>query len=78
MKKLFFTTIALIAFSGTSIANIKEINNYLLISKSKIVILEEKEPTLCQDRAIALYERYIGNGPDDWDLFNHLMSACEV
>lgn len=74
MKKLLFTAIAVIAFSGVSMAETKEVKfNKIEIS---VVKKKEKEATPCQNAAINTYEQLIGQGADDWDLLNALLSKC--
>lgn len=58
MKKLVFTAIAMIAFSGAAMAS-------------------TVEATPCQDAAIDFYEAIIGDGEDDPELLNELLSHCE-
>jgi hypothetical protein len=79
MKKLVFTAIAVIAFSGVAMAETTE-------AKSEFKILAEQvEATpsddACQQNAIDAYERYIAlyrNNVDDVDLLNAMMSICQL
>ena len=71
MKKLFFTAIAMIAFSGVSMANTIE-------EKEEIVIVDD-----CQQNVIDYYEsvmdEFCGSpacGGDNPKLLNALMSIC--
>jgi hypothetical protein len=67
MKKIMFTAIAMVAFSGVSMAGTLELEaaNQLPIDKVK-----------CQNAAIDYYIQVIDDGPDDPVLFNQLMSRC--
>jgi len=74
MKKLVFTAIAVIAFSGVSMAETTEV-------KSDVKVLAEQlEATPCEDRAIDVYEYVMNeynNGGDDIDLLNALLANCQ-
>ncbi len=74
MKKLFFTAIAVIAFSGVSMAGTfedpKDVN-------AKQTNKEVLKPTPCQDAALNFYESIVGNGPDNIPLLQHLLSYCK-
>ena len=67
MKKLIFTAIAMVAFSGVSMAGALELEttNQLPIDKIK-----------CQQAATDYYIQVIGDGPDDPALYNQLMARC--
>jgi hypothetical protein len=72
MKKLVFTAIAVIAFSGVSMAETTEV-------KSEVKVLAEQiEATPCEDAAIDFYEAIIEDGEDDIDLLNELLSYCQT
>jgi hypothetical protein len=66
MKKLFFTAILVIAFSGVSMAKNVEV-------KKEVVMF-----TPCQDRAINMYLAFVdcNGGNDDWAYLNQLMGGC--
>jgi hypothetical protein len=70
MKKVIFTAIAMIAFSGASMASTKE--------ESKVPVAEE-ETTRCQDAAIDYYEAVMAQngGGDDIRFLNQLLSRCK-
>lgn len=74
MKKLLFTAIAVIAFSGVAMAETKEVKTEVK------VVNEQLEATPCQDAAIDLYEYFINDyngGCDNINLLNSLLSRCE-
>lgn len=71
MKKLLFTALAVVAFSGVSMAETRE-----AISEVKVV-KEQLEATPCQDAAINLYELVIGQEDDNIDLLNALLALCK-
>lgn len=68
-----FTAIAVIAFSGVSMAETKEVKREVKVVKDQL------EATPCQDMAIDIYE-YVMNeyncGGDDIGLLNALLSNC--
>lgn len=73
MKKLVFTAIAVIAFSGVSMAETTEVK-----SKSSVVMEQLEDPS-CYDNAIATYEYVIehyNGGEDDVFLLDFLFSQC--
>ena len=56
-KKMFFTAIALVAFSATSMANtveVEEVENGQNIAR--------RTPTLCEEASMVTYEMVIDNG----------------
>lgn len=78
MKKMFFTAIALIAFSGASMASTKEVKKEKKETKkiTKVVVGTE-----CQNKAVTKYELImdedcgsVGCGGDDWNLLNALIA----
>ena len=74
MKKLLFTAIAVIAFSGVSMAETRK-------AKSEVkVVKEQLEATPCENMAIDIYEYVMNeynNGGDDIGLLNALLSNCK-
>jgi len=73
MKKLLFTAIAVIAFSGVSKAETKEVKSGIKVVKIQL------QATPCQDAAIDVYEFAVSEfygGCDDIDLLNRLLSRC--
>jgi hypothetical protein len=74
MKRFLFTAIAVIAFSGVSMAETKESKSEVKVEKQLL------HATPCQDRAIDIYEYVMNeynNGGDDIDLLNALLSNCQ-
>ena len=76
MKKMFFTAIALVAFSATSMAKTVEVNEVLIPveEKEELVILPS-----CQVIMTYVYEYNIVKyncGEDDIVMLNELMSLC--
>jgi hypothetical protein len=68
MKKVIFTAIAMIAFSGASMANTKEV-------KKKVA--KEEVMTKCMSAAIAYYEAVMGCCNDDIAFYNSVVSRCK-
>jgi hypothetical protein len=66
MKKMFFTAIAVVAFSGASIANTVEV-------KKEVVMFN------CVGAALDYYEAVMdqNGGGDDWGFLNSLLSRCK-
>lgn len=76
MKKMFFTAIAVVAFSGASMANTKEIKRDKKEAK-KITKIAESTP--CQEMMLDTYELIMkirNNGKEDFKLLNDLLSKC--
>lgn len=76
MKKLLFTALAVVAFSGVSMANsaeAKESETKKL--KINFATFQEQE-TPCQAAAVDEYLRYINDGVDQIDVLNYLLSKC--
>ena len=82
MKKMFFTAIALVAFSATSMANTVEV-------KEVVTPIEENEEVMvkksCVETMIEIYEYIMdgecgvvgsGCGGDNNALLNELVSGC--
>lgn len=65
-----FTAIAVIAFSGVSMAETKEVKREVKVVKDQL------EATPCEDAAIDFYEVIIGGNADNIDLLNELLSYC--
>ena len=58
MKKLVFTAIAMVAFSGASIANTKEVKKLQFeTKKAEALVLRDK----CVDAAVAAYQGSVGS-----------------
>jgi hypothetical protein len=73
MKKLVFTAIAAVVFSGVSFAGTKEVKEEVVVNNESKEVLKA---TPCEDAAIDFYEIIIGGGDDDIDLLNDLLSYC--
>lgn len=80
MKKMFFTAIALVAFSGASMATTKEVKKDKKEAKKTTTV-----ETPCQEMMLDCYETIIkireqnnGGKPvvEDWGLLNNLLSNC--
>lgn len=76
MKKLFFTAIAVIAFSGVSMAGTSEDPKDVNAKQTKKEVLRA---TPCQDAAINYYEAVIAQngGVDDIPLLQSLLNRCK-
>ena len=74
MKKLLFTAIAVIAFSGVSMAETKEVKNEVEVLKIQL------EPNdCCVDNALDVYEFAVSEfygGCDNINLLNELLAHC--
>jgi hypothetical protein len=88
MKKLVFTALAVVAFSGAAMAKTAEVKEEVLVGKeSEVVILAVQGPgdseataTPCQDAAINIYEYVMNtynNGCDNLDLLHNLLAQCK-
>ena len=75
MKKLFFTAIALVAFSGISMASTIEIEKSVEVTKPSVIVCEERKQN-CEEAAVSLHEIIIGNGADNLVLLNQLIALC--
>ena len=73
MKKLVFTALAVVAFSGVAMANTEEVKKEVIEIKENKEILEA---TPCEDRMIDLYEYAIGDGPENIALLNKYLNIC--
>ena len=75
---MVFTAIAVVAFTGVSMANTKEVKPVAKkIKTTKIVV---KKATPCQELMMDTYTFIMDNirgGGDDWALLNRLMSKCD-
>lgn len=74
MKKLLFTAIAVIAFSGVSMAETTAIKSQSNVEMQQI------EATPCQNKALDTYEWLMDNfysGGDNINLLNALLSNCQ-
>jgi hypothetical protein len=84
MKKLVFTALAVVAFSGVAMANTVEVKEAVVINnevKAEKANLEgsvgnDGEATECENIALDFYEVIIGDGADNIDLLNELIAAC--
>jgi hypothetical protein len=81
MKKLVFTALAVVAFSGVAMAKTGEVkeeatlNNEIKVQK----VLAEEEPSQCELDAVGTYEFFMyeyNNGGDNIDLLNALIAVC--
>ena len=77
MKKMFFTAIALVAFTGISMANTKETKKSVTPIKAKTTKMVVVG-TPCQEMMLDAYETIIEirNNGEDWKLLNYLLSKC--
>ncbi|TDE52760.1 hypothetical protein [Flavobacterium sp. GT3P67] len=81
MKKLLFTALAVVAFSGVAMANTAEVKEEVIIkneSKVELVVVEE-EPSQCELDAVGTYEFFMyeyNDGGDNIDLLNALIAVC--
>ena len=84
MKKLVFSALAVVAFSGVVLANTAGVNGKVVtMSENKVEILVVQGPgdnegtaTPCEDKALDFYEVIIADGEDNLTLLNELISAC--
>jgi hypothetical protein len=86
MKKLVFTALAVLAFSGAAIANTGEVKEDVVFSnenKVEAAVVQgpgdnEGEATPCENMALDFYELIISieGGEDDLDLLNDLLGTC--
>ena len=82
MKKMFFTAIALVAFSATSMANTIEVKEVVIpVEEKKEVVILKATP--CQEAAMDAYEIsmayfcYMYDACEENVVFlNNLMSVC--
>jgi FtsH-binding integral membrane protein len=69
MKKLVFTALAVVAFSGAAIAGTQEIKEVITNNDSKAELLvAEEEPSQCELDAVGTYEFFMyeyNNGGDN-------------
>jgi hypothetical protein len=81
MKKMFFTAIALVAFSATSMANTAEVKEVTISEGEKEVVVKKS----CLDIMLDVYEFFMdyecgeigsGCGGDDQVLLNELVGLC--
>ena len=61
MKKMFFTAIALVAFSATSMANTVEVKEVVIPVEEEVVVVVKR--TACDSFWIASYELYLSQHP---------------
>lgn len=77
MKKLLFTALAVVVFSGVTMANNVEAKKLeTKVIKENVVL----KATPCQDMMIDIYEYTMNtynNGGDDISLLNALLSNCK-
>ncbi|MBQ0907301.1 hypothetical protein KBJ98_01140 [Flavobacterium sp. F-328] len=84
MKKMIFTALAVVAFSGAAMANTGEVKEDVVFSnenKVEAAVVQgpgdnEGTATPCQESAIIIYESIVKDGPDRPDLLNALMGLC--
>ena len=69
MKKLVFTALAVVAFSGIAMANTAEV-------KTSSLKVEQVEEKTCKEKAVDIYEGIIGTGSDNLALLNDLIGLC--
>ena len=69
MKKLLFTALAVVAFSGVAMAETSKL-------ESKPLKLEQVKEKSCEDRAVDIYEGIIQGGSDNLALLNDLIGLC--
>ena len=77
MKKMFFTAIALVAFSATSMAGTVEVKEVVIPVEEEVVI----KRTLCDNFWIAAYELYYSTHPgsrEDGSAINYADSISTV
>ena len=78
MKKLIFTALAAVAFSGVAMANSTEVK-YVIAMQTKAKEIKILQATPCEDAAIDTYELIISNRydqEDDIGLLNDLIGLC--
>jgi len=78
MKKLLFTALAVVAFSGVAMANSVEVEELTTLKNEiKVVIIQQEENSF-QAAAIAYYEQVMENrgGGEDTLLLSSLMYNC--
>ncbi len=80
MKKIFFTAIALVAFSATSMANKVEVKEVAISEGEKEVVVKKS----CMEAALDYYEAVMdqscgspGCGGDDMAFLNRVTSRCK-
>ncbi len=87
MKKVFFTAIAMVAFSAVSFANTIEVKVEVVPveKKSTNTVKVEDDKRTCQEIMVDVYETIMdgycgeigsGCGGNSNSLLNYLMSAC--
>ncbi|WP_428223577.1 hypothetical protein [Flavobacterium sp.] len=72
MKKLVFTALAVVAFSGAGMAKTNSLNITKKNQNIKTTIVKKT----CKEIAIEFYEIIVGDGSDDIKLLNRLLSYC--
>jgi hypothetical protein len=84
MKKMIFTALSVVAFSGAAMAKTAEVKEDVVFSNENKVEAavgqgpgdNEGTATPCQESAILLYESIINGGEDKPLLLNALMGLC--
>ena len=69
MKKLVFTALAVVAFSGAAMAKTEEV-------KTNLLNIEQVKEKTCEEKAVDIYEGVVGTGPDNLALLNDLIGLC--
>lgn len=76
MKKLVFTALAVVAFSGVAMAKTGEVKEEVVVSSEIKKVSEDFNA--CEERAINTYESIISSYEvlDDLALLNYLIGRC--
>lgn len=84
MKKMIFTALSVVAFSGAAMAKTAEVKEDVVFSnenKVEAAVVQgpgdnEGTATPCQESAIIIYESIVKDGPDKPLLLIALMGLC--
>lgn len=76
MKKLLFTALAVVAFSGVAMANSVEVEESTILNNVLKIVEKQEQATPCEDKALDFYELVIDGGEDNLTLLNELIGAC--
>jgi hypothetical protein len=72
MKKMIFTAVAVLAFSGIASAKTSaasEVESFLLINAVNTLRYEEDESDTCKDEQRSAEEECLANGCSKWDAY---------